>query len=219
MNSKIPQILIASAKSREFEQQFNLADHNLIHFFSNGGDALTFWKRTQWSPPAFVFLDYAAMSDNEPGLRISKQIRDLEKQWNVAETCKIYLMADQPNPMSEISAGRNGATGLIKKNCSEIIETINKVKADASRANTNNNANGEDDIKQELSPDLLQRIEAVKNILRRFIGAAATKVGEDARALLLKGELEASEQAYILYLASRIPTDEMQAGFLSTVRK
>ncbi len=215
MNTKNPHILIASLKSNEFEQQFNAADNRIIQFFCSGGDALAFWKNTRPAPPAFVFLDYAAMGDNEPGLRIAKQMRDHERQWNVTDTCQIYLMVDQPNTMSEISAGRNGATGLIKKNCSEIIDTINRVQVDRASASRSEPV----DTTLTLPPDLLQRIETVKGVLRRFIGAAATRVGEDARALLLRGELEASEQAYILYLASRIPTDEMQAGFLSTVRK
>ena len=208
-------ILIASIKSSEIEKQFNLSVDNSARFFSSGADVLTYWKNTKSTLPAYVFLDYGILSDNAPGLRVSKQIRDLEKQWDVTDTCKIYLMAEQPNALSEISAHRYGATGIIKKSCSDIQDILKQetsVINDFSISDIVEPAN-------ELSPALLRRMETIKGILRKFIGSAATKVAEQAHALLLSGQLEASEQAYIEYLVSRIPTDEMQVGFLSTVRK
>ncbi len=217
------QIIVASVRAIDFKRSLTSPIDQIIHFFSSGKEAWRFWEQSSAKTIQLALIDYASMEDGESGLRIAKLIRAVEKERHVGTPCTIYLMADQPTSMIDQFAKRNGASGVIKRAEEELRNLIftslqhQKASQLALAAGYSRSEDSIADQPQAIDFEFEQKIEALNLILRRFIGAAARKVAAEARGMIDSGTLEPTEKAYIQYLASRIPSEEMQLGFLITV--
>jgi predicted transcriptional regulator len=202
-------IIIATLKVNEFTNWFASAVNKIVYIFGGGTDALTFWKDARKRASTTLFIDYTSLSDGQTGIRLTKAIRDYEKTDPTQEEALIYLMADKPL-VDELLLKKLGVNGTVLKNPNAASKVLGNVHSNESSAS-------DDESNLPLPADLLQAIEKQNLVLRRFVGAAANMISDEAVAALLNGSLPRNKKAYAVFLASRIPSEEMREGFLGSV--